>query len=855
MNIFISYSHRDEEKIKKFISHFDPVVKNNAVSLWYDRYINGGDSLQKKIDENFYISDIIIMFITSNFLSSSACMKEKEEALKLRNDRGITVVPVILSTCDWTSYKELAELLAIPTDGKPISKFEDEDEGYGNVVDYLKKNIGEIKKIQNIKIKPKYEEFLKGSELLAKSHKNKDVLNLEDIFINRSIKCYDEEEISHNSDVESLLSNLLKYPKTIIAGENQAGKTTVCKKIIEKYLSIGLFPVYIDFTENIGKISNKIKKELEEQYDNLPTDIEISHRVVPVLDNFHLLKSKEKTLSLLENYGKIVLIVDEIFGLDLSNQDLIKDFHKFKFKELNSKERSDLIKKWILIGRKNPVNDLDFFKELDEKTEAIDTSLGLIFGKGVMPCYPFFILSLLSTYDTQNPLDSSITSQGHCYQALIYMYLRKQGVKNEHIDIYLNFLTELSFYLYENSNKSVGVEEIGKFTHEYRNRFNMPIDLKEFLNNLSEVNICKYDSFNNFHFCYLYIYYYFVGKYIAENINEKLVSQKLVTIISNLHKDENAYITIFITHHTKSNILLDEILINSNILFESNTPSTLDTKELSFFDSKIDNIVQAILPEYSNNPNSEREKELEIKEKRNEVFESQESSETLEEIDEQAEELAINLRLSIKTVEVMGLIIKNRSGSLDKVKLAEIFKEGLNLNLRILSSFISLVSSKDTEEAMVSILKERIDKIVEEKENDNKPKLTSREIEKLVREIYWNLNFGILHGIITKTIHSLGSSNLINIADDVSNEIQTPATFIVNQGIKMWYGKNLRVDEISKRIDQADFSKTAERLVKVKVAEHCRLHKIAYADMQKLESKLNMSSKSLIVERLKIEKK
>lgn len=203
----------------------------------------------------------------------------------------------------------------------------------------------------------------------------------------------------------------------------------------------------------------------------------------------------------------------------------------------------------------------------------------------------------------------------------------------------------------------------------------------------------------------------------------------------------------------------------------------------------------------------------------------------------------------------MGLIIKNRSGSLDKVKLAEIFKEGLNLNLRILSSFISLVSSKDTEEAMVSILKERIDKIVEEKENDNKPKLTSREIEKLVREIYWNLNFGILHGIITKTIHSLGSSNLINIADDVSNEIQTPATFIVNQGIKMWYGKNLRVDEISKRIDQADFSKTAERLVKVKVAEHCRLHKIAYADMQKLESKLNMSSKSLIVERLKIEKK
>jgi len=67
-----------------------------------------------------------------------------------------------------------------------------------------------------------------------------------------------------------------------------------------------------------------------------------------------------------------------------------------------------------------------------------------------MPAYPSFILLAISTYETGRiPLDQEITSQGYCYQALIYFYLRKQDVRNEDIDIYINFLTELAFYFYK----------------------------------------------------------------------------------------------------------------------------------------------------------------------------------------------------------------------------------------------------------------------------------------------------------------------------------------------------------------------------------------------------------------------
>ena len=125
------------------------------------------------------------------------------------------------------------------------------------------------------------------------------------------------------------------------------------------------------------------------------------------------------------------------------------------------------------------------------------------------------------------------------------------------------------------------------------------------------------------------------------------------------------------------------------------------------------------------------------------------------------------------------------------------------------------------------------------------------KIEKLVRAIYWNINFGVLHGFITKAIHSLGSSNLLNISQSVYNNEKTPSSFIVNQGIKMWYGKNLKIDEIADRVSEKDFSKTAERLMKYKIVEHCRLHNIDYKDLQKIETKLHIPTKQMLAERAK----
>lgn len=846
--LFISYSHKDENLIEDFINHVAPLKNNGILSEWYDRKIETGKEFQDEIDNNLENADFICLMISSNFLASNACLEEKDSALKLKERKGIRVIPIILSPCAWTTHKELSELLAIPTDGKAVTSFSDKNEGWLDAVNWLMDVCKSVNTIKFLKLKDQFNKFLNSADILSKSHKNKEILNLEDIFVYPKLKCYDEEDVSHKYDSDKFNSEILSYEKLIIAGENQAGKTTLCKVLFQIYSALNFVPIFLD-DENkyLGNPYKKLEKAFLEQYEHETFDDIDIKRVIPIVDNFHVAKYQEKYIEQYDSFRFQVLIVDDIFGLNIKNQALIAEYSKFKIREFTSLERNELIRKWIEVKEESQIqiNPNHLQQSIDDKTEKIENSLGIIFGKGIMPSYPFFILSILAAQDTQKPLDSEITSQGHCYQALIYLYLRRESVTNEQIDIYTNFLTELSFWIFD---KKIGANLDGndfeEFTEFYESQYNLPIPLSELVAKLSNVNICKFDSFNQYGFCYSYIYYFFVAKYLSEHESEQ--KEAIGKILSNLHKDENAYITVFIAHYTKSDYLLDELLLNAEMLFENYEPATLKTDELSFFDKHEDKIVKAILPAYKHDPEAERKKLLieksELEDRRND-------NETDSQIDDDpmTSELLRDLRLSIKTVEVMGLIIKNRSGSLNLQRLEYIFEQGLKVHLRILTSFIEIIKDEGTEQIIVNLLKERINQIIEEKEDDKD--LSVEKIEKLVKAIYWNVNFGVLHGFITKAIHSLGSINLLKIADNVNQKELTPAAFIVNHGIKMWYDKNVKLNEMADRISEKDFSKTAERLLKIKVVEHCRMHKIDFKKLKEIEEKLHLPATKMLAER------
>lgn len=700
--------------------------------------------------------------------------------------------------------------------------------------------------INSIKITEKFAEFLESAELLAKAHARKVVVKLNDIFVYPEFEKYSTFRGQDSSEAsENIINNFSAYKQVLLAGSDQSGKTSLCKKFYSSIIEQKLLPVYLsDRSGNyLGNLNNKLEKAFSEQYI---TDIKFSdikkELIVPILDDFHYAKHKEKLIEDLSEYENHLLIVDDIFGLNLRNDKLITSYYHFKILELKPSLRDKLIKNWLRLSdlaTGTKLSDNLVYQNIDKSTELVNTALGKVIGSGIMPAYPFFILSIISTYETfDKPLEQDITSQGHCYQALLYMYLRKQGVKNDDFDTYINFLTEVSFFFYKKKKNEIDQTLFDEFLNdEYLKNYNLPIPLDEVLKNLSATNIFTKTNLGNYIFCYPYIYYFFVGKYIADHIEE---NDKIVTnIISNLHNNDNAYIAVFISHHSKNSAILEKIISTAEALFSSHEPSTLSEQEYSFFDDKVDTLIQALLPDYGETPESNRAKKLKEqdeleKDKQKQQFEIEKNVEE--------DELYIDLRRGIKTCEVMGTMIKNRAGSLQKPKLEAIFEAGMNVQLRVITSFVDIIREEKNQQEIEEFLYNALNTVIQEKGATPSPE----KIKTIVKTIFWNINFNLISAIINKIVHTLGSDKLTQIITTVCDRTNTPATFIVKHGIFMWYNKNLQVDNIADRIDEDGFSKTAKNIIKHKVVEFCQMHTVDYKENTKIEKRLKIDRQFLL---------
>ena len=115
--------------------------QENELKTWHDGNIIAGDAArQEDILKEVATSDLLLFLVSADSLASAGCKKELEEALK----RDIKVIPILLEHCDW-KYHQLSNVEILPDKGKPISKWEDESEGWQNVVDGIRKAVEKIK--------------------------------------------------------------------------------------------------------------------------------------------------------------------------------------------------------------------------------------------------------------------------------------------------------------------------------------------------------------------------------------------------------------------------------------------------------------------------------------------------------------------------------------------------------------------------------------------------------------------------------------------------------------------------------------------------------------------------------------
>lgn len=846
LKLFISYSHTDESKVCDFITYMTPLTtgENNLLDIWYDRNIKAGDDFWDEIESHLADRDIVCLFLSKDYIASGACRHEMEKALEMRQRYGIMVIPVILSKCRWLEVNpNLKKLLAATKDAKEINSYPTEDEGWDDVYEHLKDAAESYSSIKKLSLTDDFKDFLNDAALLAKAHSEKAKLTLDDIYVNQELTIVDSKHQEKKTTVESVISDFDQGYKVSIMGDDQSGKSSILKMFFRELKKRHFVPIYIKDTEVLmqGKIKNRMEEEFKRQYItslNLK-DVNPS-MVVPLIDDFHKAKNKEKILQELQDYKSCVLIVDDIFSLDITNEQLIIDFKRYRIRELKASLRNKLIKNWLTIREGEnlpPFSNADLAR-IDEMTNIVEQSLGKAFGKGIMPAHPFFILYVLSTYDfeIQPGGNHNITSQGHCYQALIYFFLRSHGVDNDNVDGYLNFFTEFAQAIYLNKGNDLNPEQYDDFLKTYSNVYNFIEPKNEFLRKVYASGIIAVSSFNTYSFGYPYLYYFFAGKFFSENWNDvdskghEWCVEEVKNIIQNLHKTSNAYIAIFIAHHTKNLSLLKLIVNVADDIFSKYPPATFDKHCLSVFQKQSFSMPQPSLPS-RNNVEVNRANALKIQDE----IEDIPNEDNIDE-EEVADELSIELRRSAKTVEVIGAIVKNRAGSLGNELLKNLFLTGVNVHLRQTSSFLALIEKMTEENDYSDFLVERI--------RDNYPNESEEKLKQIANRFFWSVNFGFIFTTIRKISKSLGSNKLTNIVKEVCDSMNTPASFMIKHTILMWSNKNLRIKELVKmdKILDCPISKSVMTWI---ITEYCSMYRIDYKDSSKLEQ-LGIKAKNLL---------
>jgi tetratricopeptide (TPR) repeat protein len=144
VEVFYSYSHKDEELRDQLENHLSMLKREGVIKGWHDRRISAGQEWEGQIDSHLNSADIILLLVSSDLLASAYCYDVEVKRAMERHEAGeARVIPIILRSCDW-KRAPFGKLQALPKDATPVKKWDDTDDAFLNIAEGLRKAAEEI---------------------------------------------------------------------------------------------------------------------------------------------------------------------------------------------------------------------------------------------------------------------------------------------------------------------------------------------------------------------------------------------------------------------------------------------------------------------------------------------------------------------------------------------------------------------------------------------------------------------------------------------------------------------------------------------------------------------------------------
>ena len=676
VQLFYSYSHKDAQHRESLEKALALLKRDNLLRQWSDREILPGQQLSSKLVEKMGQANIVVFLLSPDFIASNECTKEWRDARTLAlSGKPLFRIPIIVRDCAWKDMLDGDDVKALPMDGFSVASFEDQDTAWQQVYEGIKAVVNELR--MTFTPKPDFLTEIDKSEFFSQHH-----LKLQDLFVFLRMTCVEP----HGPDQplrDTTISNkeeLLATKHALIHAQDKAGKTALARHVYLSLVEESQPALLIDLAQSSGSLNTTfLRNAYSSQFDgDYSLWIQQGSKTL-ILDNMTAAPRLLDFVVLAKDiFERIVITLSsDVFYSFFKDEARLVDFKQMFIEPLTRNQQEKLIRKRLALSEKGqPITD-GFIDQVESRVDSI-----IVSGK-IVPRFPFYVLSILQTYEAYMPTNMSITSYGHCYYVLIVGNLMRSGISetDDDVNACFNFAERLAFEIHQQRSQHSDVPfDFYAFLTKYRQLF----IIKD-----SIVNRLKHPAYGLINdtgtFRTEYMYYYFLGKFLASN--HKDTKAVIESMCEASYKEANYLTLLFTIHHTRDESVIENILLGTMCTLDSVQPAILDREETRRFRNIVAELQKDVLTGDS------------VEQARGKVRDDQDDvesrlGETPLGVSEEDEENPVNgIYRILKNNRIMGQVLRNRHGNLEKSRIEEIVEIVADSGLRLVNLVL-----KDEEE-------------------------------------------------------------------------------------------------------------------------------------------------------------
>lgn len=694
-------------------------------------------------------------------------------------------------------------------------------------------NLTRERKTDEFRHNPEFMKLLKKMSIPIHNSENVK-MTLDEFFVYPDLERMNTRQIKVDEDFTDSSSILddKQYRLVMLEGDDQSGKTSLLNMYYLRFVDRYMYPLFIKgkyISDNIDKVlgnafAGQYNKEDQDRYSQYDKE-----RKILLVDNFDECTLndtlKKKVIDqFLDRFHKVIITTKENDGVS-SSYFLMekKETLMARIKPFGHVKRNELVKKFYTTYDVNASTLKQ--QALLEHVKAGFDMVESFLGKEYMPSFPIYILSILLSNTKMQTSSFEHTSYGYCYGSLITCALMTCVVDKTKIDRYDNVLKSLAYHIYKKNGKPISETEFEAFFVKYREEF-FSQGYKEVKSNLLKCNLLRCQDDYYYKFSYNYIYYYLVAKYMADHIHDDNGLDDILDLCIDIHDEQKANILIFIAHHIKAPQFIEatQMALTTSLETQKQVTLTRDDAYYKLVSELCESLKKEIVaPGKKIDPEKEREKMLQKRDE-NDKLRAKEEKVKPNEFPVEIQ----NMNKSLRSIEVVGQIVKNRQGSLPKTKIKGLVKEMYKTAFRTISYFGAFIESEKSQ---------LIDDVVKNKKEGE----SNDEIKKKIDSFFevTSLNFCIF--VFSKVIHAVGNKELREIFMEISNEMGTPAAKLVSFSIISCFTSKIAITELEDLVDELRENPVAMSIIRARVRAYLYHNYVPINERQKIINTVNLN--------------